>query len=201
MAGREVFALPFDYKAVVLHSAVALRAVRRRSCAAFGCGSSRVAASGGQGGPGGLRFPPRPSLDSPLPLKTPPLRYGAVAAGAGRCAAGAGLVAALRRRGVLSPGERERARRPSRASIEPGGVYAGFAAISSQGSLPPGEEIASYRERTAGRAACRPTSERVHFRPSDAVTWAKRSGRGACSPATLITSYRTGSSGWSRVCP
>ena len=46
----------------------------RRSCAAFGCGSSRVAASGGQGGPGGLRFPPRPSLDSPLPLETPPLR-------------------------------------------------------------------------------------------------------------------------------
>ena len=45
-----------------------------RSCAAVGCGSSLVAASGGQGGPGGLRFPPRPSLDSPLPLETPPLR-------------------------------------------------------------------------------------------------------------------------------
>ena len=70
---------------------------RRRSCAAYGCDSSLVAASGGQGGPGGLRFPPRPSLDSPLPLKTPPLRYGAVAAGAGRCAAGAGSVGALRR--------------------------------------------------------------------------------------------------------
>ena len=50
--------------------------------------------------------------------------------------------AAVRR---YSPGERERARRPSRASIEPGGVYAGFAAISSQGSLPPGEEIASLQ--------------------------------------------------------
>ena len=43
-------------------------------CAAYGCGSSLVAASGGQGGPGGLRFPPRPSLDSPLPFETPPLR-------------------------------------------------------------------------------------------------------------------------------
>ena len=56
-----------------------------------------MAASGGQGGPGGLRFPPRPSLDSPLPLETPPLRYGAVAARAGRCAAGAGSISALRR--------------------------------------------------------------------------------------------------------
>ena len=35
-------------------------------CAAFGCGSSRVAASGGQGGIGGLRVPPTPSLDSLL---------------------------------------------------------------------------------------------------------------------------------------
>ena len=34
---------------------------------------------------------------------------------------------------------------PSRASIESGGVYAGFAAISSEGSLPPGEEIASLQ--------------------------------------------------------
>ena len=156
-----------------MRSAAALRAVRRRSCAAVGCGSSRVAASGGQGGPGGLRFPPRPSLDSPLPLETPPLRYGEVAARAGRCAAGAGSigsfaadklrcfgdgegwplrggrgddsgVAAARR---SSPRERERARRPSRASIEPGGVYAGFAAISSEGSLPPGEEIASLQIR------------------------------------------------------
>ena len=47
-------------------SAAALRAVRRRSCAAFGCGSSLVAASGGQGGIGGLRVPPTPSLDSLL---------------------------------------------------------------------------------------------------------------------------------------
>ena len=159
-------------------------------------------------------------------------------------------VAAVRLRGVLSPGERERARRPSRASFEPGGVYAGFAQFLRRGACPPekkllpcrfrarksegfqrklcrggsaggasspatsepqalscfnrtrrrvrrvrgnffvgelaspGEEIASLRERTAGRAACRPTSERVHFRPSDAVTWAKRSGGGACSPAT-----------------
>ena len=30
-----------------------------------------------------------------------------------------------------SPGERERAQRPFRALIEPGGVYAGFAAITS----------------------------------------------------------------------
>ena len=59
---------------VALRSAVVLRLSRRSSCAAVGCGSYRVAASGGQGGPGGLRFPPRPSLDSPLPLKTPPLR-------------------------------------------------------------------------------------------------------------------------------
>ena len=59
---------------VALRSAVDLRLSWRPSCAAFGCGSSRVAASGGQGGPGGLRFPPRPSLDSPLPLETPPLR-------------------------------------------------------------------------------------------------------------------------------
>ena len=194
-------------------------------CAAVGCGSSRVAASGGQGGPGGLRFPPRPSLDSPLPLETPPLRYGAVAAGAGRCAAGAGaisawrrisavvweaagagrcaagagsisalrrinavdleaagagrcaagagmiaalrrmsavvwvaagagrcaagagMISALRLRAVPPRRERERARRPSRALIEPGGVYAGFAAISSEGSLPPGEEIASLQIR------------------------------------------------------
>ena len=90
------------------------------------------------------------------------------AAGAGRCAAGAGWVAALLLHGFAaarrsSPGERERARRPSRALIEPGGVYAGFAAISSEGSLPPGEEIASYRERMAGRAACRPISESAKF--------------------------------------
>ena len=91
------------------------------------------------------------------------------AAGAGRCAAGAGMIAALRLRGVSAPGERERALRPSRALFEPGGVYAGFAAISSEGSLPPGEEIASYRERMAGRAACRPTNERVQTRSNDAV--------------------------------
>ena len=34
-----------------------LAVLQRRSCAAFGCGSSRVAASGGQGGIGGLRVP------------------------------------------------------------------------------------------------------------------------------------------------
>ena len=38
----------------------------RRSCAAYGCDSSPVAASGGQGGIGGLRVPPTPSLDSLL---------------------------------------------------------------------------------------------------------------------------------------
>ena len=46
-------------------------------------------------------------------------------------------------------GERERAHRPSRASFEPGGVYAGFAAISSQGSLPPEKKLppCSFRAR------------------------------------------------------
>ena len=61
---------------VALNSSVALRLLWRRPCAAVACWRYRVAASGGQGGPGGLRFPPRPSLDSPLPLETPPLRYG-----------------------------------------------------------------------------------------------------------------------------
>ena len=64
-----------------------------RPCAAFGCGSSRVAASGGQGGPGGLRFPPRPSLDSPLPRETPPLRGGVGGGGAARSYAALCLVA------------------------------------------------------------------------------------------------------------
>ena len=49
-----------------LCSSVALLVLRRRSCAADSCGSSRVAASGGQGGIGGLRVPPTPSLDSLL---------------------------------------------------------------------------------------------------------------------------------------
>ena len=44
----------------------ALAALGRLSCAAYGCVSSRVAASGGQGGIGGLRVPPTPSLDSLL---------------------------------------------------------------------------------------------------------------------------------------
>ena len=44
----------------------ALWGVERRSCAAVAGGSSRVAASGGQGGIGGLRVPPTPSLDSLL---------------------------------------------------------------------------------------------------------------------------------------
>ena len=50
----------------------------RLPCAAFACGSSRVAASGGQGGIGGLRVPPTPSLDSRVPLCTAaaPLRGG-----------------------------------------------------------------------------------------------------------------------------
>ena len=39
---------------VALRSTATLRLSRRRSCAAYGCGSSRVAASGGQGGLGGL---------------------------------------------------------------------------------------------------------------------------------------------------
>ena len=59
-----------------------IAAFAARSCAAGACWRSLVAASGGQGGPGGLRFPPRPSLDSPLPLETPPLRYGVGGGGA-----------------------------------------------------------------------------------------------------------------------
>ena len=43
-----------------------MRLSRQLPCAAFGCGSSLVAASGGQGGIGGLRVPPTPSLDSLL---------------------------------------------------------------------------------------------------------------------------------------
>ena len=80
-----------------MRSCVVLRVSQRLPCAADCCGSRHVAASGGQGGLGGLRFPPKSSLDSPLPLETPPLRYGAVAARAGRCAAGAGSISALRR--------------------------------------------------------------------------------------------------------
>ena len=76
-----------------MRSCVALRVLRRRSCAAGACWRNHVAASGGQGGPGGLRFPPRPSLDSPLPLETPPLRYGDGGGGALR------FGAALCRRG------------------------------------------------------------------------------------------------------
>ena len=98
-----------------------------------------------------------------------------MAARAGRCAAGAGAIgsfAADKRRCCgggggwplrggrgddsgfpaarrSSPGERERARRPSRASIESGGVYAGCAAISSEGSLPPEKKLlpCSFRAR------------------------------------------------------
>ena len=80
-------------KGVALRSAAALRLSRRRSCAAVAGRSHRVAASGGQGGPGGLRFPPRPSLDSPLPLETPPLRYGDGGGGALRSGAALCLVA------------------------------------------------------------------------------------------------------------
>ena len=64
-----------------------------RSCAAVGCGSSLVAASGGQGGIGGLRVPPTPSLDSLLtPLYRRRSAEGLEAAGAGRYAAGAGAI-------------------------------------------------------------------------------------------------------------
>ena len=51
---------------VALHSAGALRLSLRLPCAAVAGGSHRVAASGGQGGIGGLRVPPTPSLDSLL---------------------------------------------------------------------------------------------------------------------------------------
>ena len=55
-----------------------------RPCAAFGCGSSHVAASGGQGGIGGLRVPPTPSLDSLLtPLYRRRSAEGMEAAGQG----------------------------------------------------------------------------------------------------------------------
>ena len=79
---------------VALRSAVALQLLWRRSCAAVGCGSSRVAASGGQGGIGGLRVPPTPSLDSLLtPLYRRRSARGMEAAGRGvlarRSAAGA----------------------------------------------------------------------------------------------------------------
>ena len=67
---------------VALRSSVALRLSRRRSCAAFGCGSSRVAASGGQGGPGGLRF-----LGSALCACAPSVPCGCTAAALqSRCA-------------------------------------------------------------------------------------------------------------------
>ena len=86
-----------------------IAAFAARSCAAGACWRSLVAASGGQGGIGGLRFPAPhcahsrpvfraaarqphssraardlrgPSLDSPLPLETPPLRYGVGGGGA-----------------------------------------------------------------------------------------------------------------------
>ena len=55
---------------VALRSASVLRLSRRRSCAAVTCWRYRVAASGGQGGIGGLRVPPTPSLDSRVPLCT-----------------------------------------------------------------------------------------------------------------------------------
>ena len=55
---------------VDLRSSVALRLSWRLPCAADSCGSSLVAASGGQGGIGGLRVPPTPSLDSRVPLCT-----------------------------------------------------------------------------------------------------------------------------------
>ena len=61
--------------------------LRRLPCAAFGCGSSRVAASGGQGGIGGLRVPPTPSLDS---LLTPLYRRRSAE---GLDAAGRGVIA------------------------------------------------------------------------------------------------------------
>ena len=84
-----------------LRSAAALQFLRRRSCASVGCGSSRVAASGGQGGIGGLRVPPTPSLDSLLtPLYRRRSAMGMEAARrcalARRSAAGAMVYAALR---------------------------------------------------------------------------------------------------------
>ena len=45
----------------------------------------------------------------------------------------------------LSKNPGERGPQPSRTSIESGGVYAGLAVISSEGSLLPGEEIASLQ--------------------------------------------------------
>ena len=156
-----------------MRSCVVLRVSQRLPCAADCCGSSHVAASGGQGGLGGLRFPPKSSLDSPLPLETPPLRYGAVAAragrcaagagsisalrrisavvweaaGAGRCAAGAGMISALRLRGVPSP---ERAREGQQALSRFNRTrrrVRRVAAISSRGSLLPRHYVSLKRLR------------------------------------------------------
>ena len=94
MARRSYAALRLVAKGFVLLCVLPLSCgIAAHPCAAFGCGSSRVAASGGQGGLGGLRVPPRPSLDSPLPLETPPLRYGVGGGGALRSGVALCLVA------------------------------------------------------------------------------------------------------------
>ena len=67
--------------------------------------------------------------------------------------------------------------KPSRASIESGGVYAGFAAISSEGSLPPGEEIASLQF---------PRPKMRSISAETARGW--KSAGGACSPVHQLVS-------------
>ena len=83
-----------------------------------------------------------------------------VAAEAGRCAAGAGSIAALRLRGVPAPGERERARRPSRVNSFPPACTAETRQFLRRGACPPEKKLLPLAsERPGGRPAARPVSE------------------------------------------
>ena len=181
----------------------------QRSCAALGCGSSRVAASGGQGGIGGLRVPPTPSLDS---LLTPLYRRRSAEGleAAERCVL-ARRSAVVARYGVevllcvrllqcciaalflcTSPYfPRESARGPSGPLVlysNPAACTPGSRQFLRRGACPPEKKLLPIAsEWPGGRPAARPMSECI-IRPSDIVTWAKRSGGGACSPATCYIS-------------
>ena len=76
----------------------------------------------------------------------------------------------------LSRKLRESAKGPqsSRASIEPGGAYAGFAAISSEGACP-------------RRRNCFPADFTAVIRRITVKSGRGGSGGGACSPAALVT--------------
>ena len=76
---------------------------------------------------------------------------------------------------AISSQESPRGPQPFRASIVSGGVYAGHAAIYSEGSLPPGEEIASLQ------------FPRPEMRSISAETGGGSGGGGACSPATGLS--------------